>query len=796
MESNMPLNQLFAGISPARDDVQQTDFGYDVVPRYICNNWDEVNAAQGIGAYPFDVIVVGAGMFGGYTAEKLYRAGSGAALRTLLIDAGAFLLQSHIQNLPQQLGGSVGGPSYLRTRDDASGAQNVVWGMPWISNEAFPGLAYCIGGRSLFWGGWSPELTAADLSNWPQNVATYLNSASGYASTEAEIGSAVTTDFIRQTALFNALLNGIRAALPLSGVTEAGEAPLAVAGSAPQSGLFAFDKFSSAPFIMDAVRNDVGANGAAGDTRRRLFLLPRAQVHRLNCSGNRVTALDLSVAGVRRQLAVAPGANVILANGTIEATRLALESLGIGSRQFGSPRVGNLMAHLRSNITVRIKRTALGLGSPVGLETVALLARGTAAGRRFHFQITAADVAGSNPEVMMWSMVPDIDVLGGLLANEDSNWVSITFRGIGEMENVAAVDGLDPARSWVDLSPETDRWGMRRAYVNLVATQNDRQLWQAMDQAAFDLALKLAGGNSANIQYWNARASRWDDAVPQPDATGGGFWRDRLGTTHHEAGTLFMGDPGNSITDLNGKFHNIENAYVAGPALFPSLGSANPSLTALSLARKTAHTIIASAQMPAPAGFAPLSLVPSDWQMVRLPNSPASMIHYGSVLETSGWYGLYWYIKESFSDFILTLQWRISRREENSGIYIRIPAPNVANALQAADAQGHEIQIDQRGYDSVTGTEGHSLKITGAIYDLQAPSAPTQVQIGAWNNLSIEANGARIRVTLNGVLVNDYQSSRQQTGYIALQAHDSLSRTQFRNLMIRKLDAAGSVPSA
>ena len=178
---------------------------------------------------------------------------------------------------------------------------------------------------------------------------------------------------------------------------------------------------------------------------------------------------------------------------------------------------------------------------------------------------------------------------------------------------------------------------------------------------------------------------------------------------------------------------------------------------------------------------------------MKLPNSPASMIHYGSVLETAGWYGLYWYIKEPFSNFILSLQWRISRREENSGVYIRIPAPNVANALQAADAQGHEIQIDQRGFDSASGTEGHPLKVTGAIYDLQAPSASTQVQIGAWNDLVVEASGSRIKVTLNGNLVNDFQSSRQQTGYIALQAHDSLSRTQFRNLFVKKLDATGSV---
>jgi hypothetical protein len=95
--------------------------------------------------------------------------------------------------------------------------------------------------------------------------------------------------------------------------------------------------------------------------------------------------------------------------------------------------------------------------------------------------------------------------------------------------------------------------------------------------------------------------------------------------------------------------------------------------------------------------------------------------------------GAYWYTKEQFSNFVLSIEWRISRREENSGVYIRIPSPNVANALQAADAQGHEIQIDPRGFDSVTGTEGHPLKATGAIYDLQAPSTSTQVEIGEWN---------------------------------------------------------------
>src|SRR5690349_11271183 len=216
----MPLQELIPGSNAARDDVQQTAFSYDVLGRYVCNNWQEIVAAQGPGSYPFDVVVIGAGMYGAYCAEKLYRAGSSSALRILVVDAGAFLLPSHIQNLPEQLGGKVGGPSYLRTRDDASGAQNVIWGMPWISNEGFPGLAYCIGGRSLFWGGWSPALTDADLANWPNDLVTYLKSAGGYGSTATEIGTATTTDFISKTKLFNALLSGISTAIPLDGITE------------------------------------------------------------------------------------------------------------------------------------------------------------------------------------------------------------------------------------------------------------------------------------------------------------------------------------------------------------------------------------------------------------------------------------------------------------------------------------------------------------------------------------------------------------------------------------------------
>jgi hypothetical protein len=42
--------------------------------------------------------------------------------------------------------------------------------------------------------------------------------------------------------------------------------------------------------------------------------------------------------------------------------------------------------------------------------------------------------------------------------------------------------------------------------------------------------------------------------------------------------------------------------------------------------------------------------------------------------------------------------------------------------------------------------------------------------------------GGNIKITLNGVPVNDYNSTRAQVGYLALQVHGNPSKIQFRNL--------------
>jgi choline dehydrogenase-like flavoprotein len=370
------------------------------------------------------------------------------------------------------------------------------------------------------------------------------------------------------------------AAGTVPGLTGVQRPPLAVQGSPPVSGLFGFDKFSSVPLLVDAIRRDIrAANGS--DAARRLFLVPRAHVVALHASGARVDTVEVDVAGVRRFLAVAPGAVVVLAASAVETTRLALHS-------FPTPLMGrNLMAHVRTDFPVRIARSALSQ-LPGLVETAAMLVRGEVATGRFHLQLTASTSRGGSDD-LLFKMIPDIEELATHTSATDPDWIPVTLRGIGEMTGDRAGAVPDPSRSWINLSPfETDEFGVPRAYVHLVATPGDVATWAAMDAAALRLAQAVASAPD-RIQYfwdggWRAQPFPADRAFPE--------WHRGLGTTYHESGTLWMGDdPATSVTNTFGRFHHVSNAHACDQSLFPTVGSANPVLTGLTLAKRVAASL-------------------------------------------------------------------------------------------------------------------------------------------------------------------------------------------------------------
>lgn len=755
-------------------EVQETAFAIDVLGRYICSTWDE---ATNNGGAAFDAVVIGSGMFGAYCAEKIYRQSN---LRVLVLDAGSFLVSEHVQNLTR-IGLNSAGAVQVAANNQDPGTRERVWGNPWRSQVAFPGLAYCLGGRSLYWGGWSPRLTPADLAQWPGEVAGFLQSPSAtgdaYEVTEKETGVFDKTDYISGS-LFDELAKRckvVMGSVPTINAIE--DAPLAVQAAAPASGLFSFDKYSSAPILSEAIREAA----ASPDWRRRLFLVPHAHVVKLNTTGSAVTQIEVRVNGQQRFLSISPQCAVVLASGTIESTRLALES-------FATPRMGrNLMAHLRSNTVVRIKRAAFDPALPKALQAAALLVRGSNPQGRYHLQVTAAAVTGADSEATLFRMVPDIDLLDKILTSQTADAIVITFRGIGEMEgnqDISAFKNTGSSPSWMDLSDQTDEFGLRRAWVNLVQTTKDDLLWTAMDDAALALALKLAKDDPNNIEYFYDGA--WHKAPPPVKKV-----RDTLGTTHHEAGTLWMGtDQGNSVTNLDGRFHHIDNAYVAGPAVFPTLGSANPSLTALTLARRTALAVIKQS-LPVEPGFASLGTGGlAGWQMAGF----GSFMELGAnIIESVDGIGLLWYTKQQFADFILKLDWRASNPDDNSGVFLRFPAlgnSDPANDWKLAVDQGYEIQIDDTGKnpDVTPNTFGDPLHQTGAVYKLAPATKLASLPLGQWNTYEIEAKGKDITVKLNGEIVSSLKNgNRPLKGHIGLQNHHFGSRVQFRNIRIKAL---------
>jgi hypothetical protein len=761
MPTNLP--RLIPASDPNdRVQVQETEFALDVLGRYLANTWDEATQNGGVA---FDAVVIGAGMFGAYCAEKLYR---NSNLRVLVLDAGAVLVTEHVQNLAR-IGLNAGGAVAVETNAQDPGPRERVWGSPWRSKVSFPGLAYCLGGRSIYWGGWAPQLTDADLARWPDATVGYLKSI--YDSIERETGVFDKTDYISGP-LTEELMKRFDAVRPnVPTVDRIEEAPLAVQGAAPASGLFSFDKWSSAPIFADAVREAAGSP----DWQRRLFYVPRAHVTKLHVTNGAVTTVEVWVKGQQKFLNIAPACAVVLASGTIEATRLALES-------FPTALMGrNLMAHLRTNTIVRIHRSAFDPSLPRQLETAALLVRGSTPKGRYHLQVTAAAVAGANSEATMWRMIPDIDLLDRTLASQQNDWVVVTLRGIGEMRgdqdpNKPKVTGVTP--SWMDLSDQTDEFGLRRGWVNIAPNADDNVLWDTMDQAALALAKKLANDDPTKIQI-----------VSQS--------RDGVGTTHHEAGTLWMGiDPTTSVTNLDGRFHHVSNAYVAGPAIFPTLGSANPSLTALALARRTALAIVRES-ISAEPDFTPLgngSL--AGWQMA---GSGGFIELGGGIVESFGGIGLLWYTREQFADFVLRLDFRLSSPTDNSGVFIRFPAlrnGDPANDWRPPVTEGYEIQIDNTGFNPDTNTFDDPLHKTGAIYTL-APSSAIMPAVGQWHNYEIEAAGSTITVRLDGQQVSQLRNANRSTGgYVGLQNHHPGSAVQFAHIRVKKLTPAQPQPLA
>jgi len=147
----------------------------------------------------------------------------------------------------------------------------------------------------------------------------------------------------------------------------------------------------------------------------------------------------------------------------------------------------------------------------------------------------------------------------------DPNTLGVWLGVGGSCEQVPNPD------SRVSLSGQRDALGLPRLKLDWRLTEQDRLSFYANLRS---LGLEFGALGFGRMVETVADRSDW----PQPVAGG----------SHHMGTTRMSNDPSRGVVDRNCKVHDVENLYVAGSSVFPTSGSANPTLTLVALTLRLA----------------------------------------------------------------------------------------------------------------------------------------------------------------------------------------------------------------
>jgi hypothetical protein len=147
--------------------------------------------------------------------------------------------------------------------------------------------------------------------------------------------------------------------------------------------------------------------------------------------------------------------------------------------------------------------------------------------------------------------------------------------------------------------------------------------------------------------------------------------------------------------------------------------------------------------------------------------------------------------EEEFDNFVFRFEFKLTPGG-NNGVGIRAPlAGDIAYS-------GMEIQILDHNHEKYKGwlkpTQRH-----GSVYDVIPASSENLKPTGEWNVEEISANGPKVKVTLNGKVINDADLStvtdpavlkkhpgvQRKSGRIGFLGHGS--HIEFRNIQVKKL---------
>jgi choline dehydrogenase-like flavoprotein len=177
------------------------------------------------------------------------------------------------------------------------------------------------------------------------------------------------------------------------------------------------------------------------------------------------------------------------------------------------------------------------------------------------------------------AMLADIDVLA------DAAYKTIFRTNMGW---IRPAKNAPNSGAWVDLNFEQrpnrdsrvllgndrDRLGQRRVQLDWRLSETDRK--------TATRALDVAAQEFGRIGLGRARIAL--------DLSHDASWPANMISSCHHSGTARMSnDPRTGVVDADCRVHSIDNLYVAGSAVFPTAGYANPTLTIVALAQRLAE---------------------------------------------------------------------------------------------------------------------------------------------------------------------------------------------------------------
>jgi choline dehydrogenase-like flavoprotein len=514
----------------------------------------------------YDVVVVGSGAGGGVAARVLTEAGASV----LIVERGDWVGRDapgldHLRNHRVPILGDGTSPDgHPRVRAGGHGDEETVGpGHPGYLNNAIT-----IGGGSRVFGAQAWRFHPDDF-----RMASLYGVPAGSALADWPIGYDDLAPFYRQVEWDLGVAGGPDEDLPMPSWPPGREGRLLAAAAArlgwpvtrvpllintqPRDGRGQCVRCGFCVGFPCPVDAKNGSDVAALPTAVGLgaHLLPGTQVVRISDDGR----VDLAAGDQRRTIL---GMRIVLAAGAIETARLLQVS------RIGNDWVGDcLQGH-------------------------------TYAGAFGRFDDVIVDGLGPGPSVATRQFAHDNDggvVGGGLLAND--------FIKLPAMFYLSALPPGAP-RQGQEALDEVARWYLRTGHVTgpgqEVPTRAARVRLSArtVDAAGVPVARLEGSQHPADIRTAELLAAKseawlqaagahttWRTQVHAPALSGG----------QHQAGTARMAEtPAAGATDTNGRVWGTERIYVADSSVHVTNGGANPVLTIMALAWRTAAHIAAS----------------------------------------------------------------------------------------------------------------------------------------------------------------------------------------------------------